>query len=68
MPQYEKNLKDNKNREPRHEIKTVGKLILLFRMMDTRIFYSGSVLFMGIPTDSILSTVWRDPKMSSVPY
>ena len=37
-------------------------------MVDTHIFYSGSVLFMGIPTDSISSTVQRDPKMSSVPY
>ena len=49
-------------------IKTVGKFILLFHMVGTLIFYCGSVLFMGIPTDSILSMVRRDPKMSSVPF
>ena len=56
MPQYEKILRKTRT-ENLDEIKTVGKFILLFRMVGTRIFYCGSVLFMGIPTDSILSMV-----------
>ena len=68
MPQYEKNLKDNKNREPQRDqdcrkvypnVSHGGySYILLW-------FCSYSWAF---PRDSILSTLRRDPKMSSVPY